>query len=80
MKISFAPQKFKGYDAAPIKNLYMGAGVRKIEIYKKIMGEKNYIKTTVTWGNLYIKQLYTSAKIHGPKKLKQNFATIGRIF
>ena len=24
MKISFAPQKFKGYDAAPIKNLYMG--------------------------------------------------------
>ena len=44
------------------------------------MGGKNYIKTTVTWENLYIKQLYTGAKIHGPKKLKQNFATIGRIF
>lgn len=44
------------------------------------MGGKNYIKTTVAWGNLYIKQLYTGAKIHGPKKLKQNFATIGRIF
>jgi hypothetical protein len=45
------------------------------------MGGKNYIKTTVAWGSdIYIKQLYTGAKIHGPKKLKQNFATIGRIF
>jgi hypothetical protein len=55
-----------------LRILYIGAGVRKIEIYKKIMGGKNYIKTTVTWGAIYIKQLHTGAKIHGQKRLKQN--------
>jgi hypothetical protein len=55
MKITFSPQNFKGYDAAPLKSLYLGtpacdSDIDVIEDIKQV-SKREGIKTYITTGN-----------------------------